>query len=213
MTDPFKRIAHEIEDMSDAKPRSLTKTRAHRVARARLKSADRHIINEGIDAYETEQQEADDVCGDGPHCCECGDGEGCTGCFFCERGEFAPDDESYTTTQSEESTLTMDDIIEAMKHFEATPDEYVDPFSLIPPWKPMPLPKIKPPSFMPEMGLMIGVDPAGGSRDFARVALLGRVDGGPFMVLDTSEWEPKAKRKARLRKARIRARIKRRGWN
>lgn len=25
---------------------------------------------------------ANDSCGD-PHCCECGDGNGCPGCFFC----------------------------------------------------------------------------------------------------------------------------------
>jgi hypothetical protein len=59
------------------------------MARARLAQSDRDVISDGIEAYEDTQQEADDICGD-PHCCECGDGVGCSGCFFCERGNFVP---------------------------------------------------------------------------------------------------------------------------
>lgn len=66
-----------------------TKTGANRQARARLAQDDLAVIAEGAEEYNDQRLEADDNCGD-PHCCECGDGAGCEGCYFCERGEFAP---------------------------------------------------------------------------------------------------------------------------
>jgi hypothetical protein len=127
------------------------------------------------------------------------------------------------------ATLTMADIIDALKGFQTIEDDdaaramgFSRASSLLTQFKPMQLPKLKPVPYMPEMGLFIGLDHGLDSVSWARTSLLGMAGGGGFYLLDSDIHITKKGRRilARLggrlnrkknRKSR-RARIQRRGF-